>query len=128
MSAARFNPQKNNLLFQDPLLISDRSGIVGEPLGVKLSKELLVVLVSKKFLGLHGEKNETLIHVPFSKKFPLIPDNRYSHIIVVDEEDSLEFLPKVIEKARNTNAEFVFVKRFDRKISAATQRTLSKLA
>ena len=85
-----------------PILIIDKTGLIGEPLSLKLSKEFLVIFVSSK----------PSANIPFSGRYPVIPDNKYSHIVVVeDEELDLEFLPKVVEKARNTNSDFIFAKR-----------------
>lgn len=82
-----------------PILIIDKVGLIGEPLTKKLSQEFPIVFVSKS----------SLAHVPFSRKFPIIPDNKYSHIVVIDDDGvDLEFLPKTIEKSRNINAEFIF--------------------
>lgn len=81
-----------------PILIIDRIGLIGEPLTLKLSKEFPVVFVSQK----------PSAHVPFSRKFPVIPDNKYSHMLVIDEEEAdLEFLPKIIDKARSINSDFI---------------------
>ncbi len=81
-----------------PILIIDRLGLIGEPLFLKLSKEFLTVFVSRN----------PLADVPFLKKFPVIPDDKYSHIIVIDEQGKdLEFLPKIINKALNVNADFI---------------------
>ena len=82
-----------------PILIIDRIGLIGEPLSLKLSKEFPVILVSKS----------PKAHVPFSKRFPIIPDNKYSHIVFIDEEgQDLELLPKTIKKAKDINSDFIF--------------------
>ncbi|MBI2613934.1 MAG: DUF4012 domain-containing protein [Candidatus Levybacteria bacterium] len=74
-----------------PILIIDKTGLIGEPLSLKLSKEFPVVLISKW------------------KKFPVITDNKYSHIIfIADENGSLEFLPQIIKKAKGINSGFIF--------------------
>lgn len=73
-----------------PILVIDKVGTIGDPLSLKLSKEFPVVLVSKW------------------KRFPIIPDNKYSHIIVVDDGERLEFLSKIIEKARSINSNLIF--------------------
>lgn len=92
-----------------PILIIDRLGLIGNPLALKLSKEFLTVYVGRKTLE-QEEENKKIIHVPFARKFPMIPDNKYSHIVVVDEEGiDLEFLPKVVDKAKDINSGFIFV-------------------
>lgn len=91
---------------QNPILIIDRDGLIGEPLCLKLSKEFLLVFVSRKNLN---RESENIIHVPFLKKAPLIPDKKYSHMIFIDEEgQDLEFLPKLIDKAKDVNSDFIF--------------------
>lgn len=78
--AAHFSSEEKN----NPILIVDKFGILGSEIAFKLSEELLVVLVSARYLQI---PRENIIHVPYSKKFPVIPDNIYSHIILVDEGD-----------------------------------------
>ena len=110
-----------------PILIIDKLGVIGQPLAVKLSKEIRVVLVSGKILGEHGSMGENVVHIPFVRKIPSIPDNKYSHIVVINEdESSLEFLPKIIDKARNTNAELIFAQRLDKKREKSTDKKLDK--
>ena len=108
MNPALFGLQ-GRILSKDPVLVIDRDGLIGEPLSLKLSKEFLTVFVSQKKLDLDIE-NQNIVHVPFLKKFPLIPDNKYSHIIFIDEEkQDLELLPKIINKVKDVNADFIFV-------------------
>lgn len=91
---------------KNPILVIDREGLIGEPLCLKLSKEFLLVFVSRKNLN---RESENIIHVPFLKKAPEIPDKKYSHIIFIDEEgQDLEFLPKLIDKAKDVNSDFIF--------------------
>ncbi len=74
------------------ILIIDKLGIIAEPLALKLRKEFPVIFVS----------------VPFRRKFPMIPDNKYSHIIVIGSDGSdLEFLPKLIKKAKSINSNLI---------------------
>lgn len=92
---------------KNPILVIDRTGLIGEPLSLKLSKEFLVVFVSKNALDLDLQ-NQNIVHVPFSGKFPVIPDSKYSHIIFIDTQSSdLEFLPKIIKKAKDVNSDFI---------------------
>lgn len=93
-----------------PILIIDKTGLVGEPLALKLSKGFLIVFVSKKILESESE-NKNIISIPFTRRFPVIPDNKYSHIIIIaDEGEDLEFLPKIIEKAKGVNSDLIFAK------------------
>lgn len=93
---------------QNPILIIDRAGLVGEPLSLKLSKEFLVVFASRKKIN-PDKKNNNLTHVPFFGKFPSIPDGKYSHIVLVDEAaQDLEILPTIVDKVRALNSSLIF--------------------
>lgn len=98
---------RNYSFSKHPLLIIDRDGLIGDSLSLKLSREFLVVFVSRRNLILNKE-NKNLIRIPFLKKFPVIPDSKYSHVIFIDEGgQDLEFLPRIINKIRNVNADFI---------------------
>jgi hypothetical protein len=92
---------------ESPILIVDKIGVIGEELAKNLEKEALVVLVTRK-------ENSVLtntVYIPFKEKFPKIPDNTYSHIIVIDDNDSAtrEALPSFIKKADNDKSHFLLV-------------------
>lgn len=92
-----------------PILIVDKIGFIGNLLALKLSKEFSTVFVG----GMQAEGNEKgtekIIRVAFSKKYPTIPDGKYSHIIVIDDEGlGLDFLSSIIKKTKSINAEFIF--------------------
>ena len=55
------------------------------------------------------EEIENVIHVPFLKKFPTIPDNVYSHIFLVDEnlEIPKDVLQAFLKKAKNDHSAIV---------------------
>lgn len=109
---------------KNPILVIDRLGLIGEPLALKLSREFAVVFVSRKKLDLDIE-NQNIIHIPFFRKFPAIPDNKYSHIIFIDEEgQDLEFLPKIIDKVKDVNADFIFAQGLSTKREYAVGRIL----
>lgn len=98
---------RNYFFSKHPILIIDRDGLIGDSLSLKLSKEFLVVFVSRRNLILNKE-NKNLIRIPFLKKFPVIPDSKYSHVIFIDEGgQDLEFLPRIINKIRSVNADFI---------------------
>lgn len=106
------------------ILVIDRFGLIGEPLSLKLSQEFPVVFVSKKNLNLN-EKNRNIVCAPFSRKFPIIPDSKYSHIVFIDEEGlDLELLPKIINKVRDVNADFIFAQGLSSKGEYAVSRIL----
>ncbi|MGA2967763.1 MAG: hypothetical protein ABSD69_01140, partial [Candidatus Levyibacteriota bacterium] len=65
-----------------PILVVDRKGEIGEALIKQLKEQALVVYVSRKA----PQDIENIIHVPFDKQFPIIPDNSYSYIFLIDED------------------------------------------
>lgn len=89
-----------------PILIIDKKGILGESLAHQLKNEFIVVLVSKNI----ANQDENILHIPFVKKFPTIPDNRYSHIFLIDEnlEVAKDIIKPFIKKAKKDNAFFIF--------------------
>jgi hypothetical protein len=100
--AAPSRDEKSN-----PVLIVDKSGKFGSKIAEDLSKELLVVYVGQNF----EEENSNLIKVSYKKKYPSIPDNTYSIIILVDEEDLglEESLPTFVKKAMADESRVVYV-------------------
>lgn len=101
LSASEENP--------NPVLIVDRKGILGIEIAKELSQELLVVLSTEKNTGDLDNKN--IILVPYLRKFPTIPDNVYSNIIIFDEEDEgiKESISVFIKKADKDKASLVYV-------------------
>lgn len=106
-SALSINEEKQSL----PILILDRIGIIGELLCEEIAKYSLVVFVSLKEPQILTESRTRIIHIPYSKKFPVIPDEKYSHLIVIDDKSNTtkELLPKFLDKADKDNAEFIFL-------------------
>lgn len=90
---------------EHPILIVDKHGIIGLELAKQLKNESLVVFVSKKL----PQELENVIHVPYLKKIPTIPDNTYSHIFLIDEnlEITKDVLQAFVKKAKNDNSELV---------------------
>lgn len=86
------------------ILIVDKVGILGERLCQKLSQDLVVVYVSQKKPGL-----ENTIFVPYGSNIPIIPDNNYSHILVIDDGIvTAGFLSEFIKKAEKDRSLFIF--------------------
>ena len=91
-----------------PILIVDKIGLIGEELANEFSQDYLVVLVSPKRFS---QKNGKVIHVPFKRRIPQVPDNRYSKIFIIDDgqkitkKSSFSF----IKKAREGNGQFYFI-------------------
>lgn len=93
-----------------PVLIVDKIGIIGSTLALKLSKDLLVVLVSDTFFS---KENLNIIHVPYRKKFPEIPDNNYSYTIVFGNDiGTIKSIPSFIKKVKHDNTALIFVTYF----------------
>ena len=92
-----------------PVLIVDKIGIIGSKLALKLSKDLLVVLVSDTF----RQEDSNIICVPYRKKFPEIPDNNYSHIIIFGNDvGTIKSIPSFIKKAKDDDSALIFVTYF----------------
>lgn len=90
-----------------PLLIIDKKGRLGNELAKKLQEQFLVVLVSEE----EDARHNNVIHIPFKRKIPIIPDNYYSHMFLFynGEEEILDMLPSVNKKAIQTNARLLFI-------------------
>jgi hypothetical protein len=91
-----------------PILIVDRIGVIGEELARQLCQDFLIVLLSPNPTL---TKNERIIHVPFKKRIPQAPDNRYSKIFIVDDGHSVtrQSALSLIEKARQSDSPFFFI-------------------
>jgi hypothetical protein len=90
-----------------PLLIIDKHGFLGSMLAKVLREEFLVVIASAN----PQEKHENVIHIPYHRKLPLIPDNVYSHFFVFfnGESELLDLLPVFDKKALAINAKLFFI-------------------
>lgn len=102
MSSALISSEKKH---DYPILIIDKKGILGEGIAQQLKNESLTVLISSKALNPH----ENILHIPFIKKFPLIPDNKYSHVFIVDEdmEVSKSVIKTILKKAKKDDSVLV---------------------
>ncbi len=99
---AQLSSQKN----QRPILIVDKRGIIGGQIAKKLSENFIIILVSKEEILQHPN----IIHVPFSKKIPSIPDNYYSHIFLVDGETIVsESISSFVKKATMDDCNLVLI-------------------
>ncbi len=91
-----------------PILIVDKIGLIGEELAKEFSQDYLVVLVSpRKF----SKTNGRVVHIPFKRRIPQVPNNRYSKIFVVDDGQKItrKSAFSFIEKAREVNAPLYFI-------------------
>ncbi|HVA96124.1 MAG TPA: DUF4012 domain-containing protein [Candidatus Acidoferrales bacterium] len=92
---------------QLPILIVDKKGIIGTGLAKVLRDQFLVVIVTAHDVEKHGN----VIHVPYHRKIPMIPDNAYSHIIIIynGETELMDMLPAFEQKAEAVKSRFLFI-------------------
>jgi len=90
-----------------PILIIDKHGLIGEALVEKLKEDSLIVLVTSLKLNF----SDNVIHIPYAKKFPTIPDNIYSHIFIIDESPNFfkEVFTSFLNKAKNDKSELITI-------------------
>jgi hypothetical protein len=93
-----------------PLLIIDKAGILGPALAEKLQEQFLVVLVTPTIDETLAVKRN-IIHVPYRKKVPLIPDNIYSHVFIFynGEDELLDMLPSFMRKTQESAGKLFFI-------------------
>lgn len=93
---------------EPPILIIDKIGIIGEALAHQFSKEHLIVFLSEK---LFSKPNSNILHIPFKKKIPEVPDNEYSKIFIIDDGTSVtrESAFSFVNKALENNAPLYFI-------------------
>lgn len=92
---------------EGPILIVDKTGVIGEELAKEFCKDYLVVLVSLE----NKLVNKNLIHLPFNRKIPKVPDNHYSKIFIVDDKEAItrKSISSFVAKAKDVNAPFFFI-------------------
>lgn len=90
-----------------PLLIIDKKGTMGLPLVNHLREQFLLVFVTGQKVPISRQ----VIHIPYHKKIPRVPDDRYSHMFVFynGEEETLDMLPALLKKATQTNSKLLFI-------------------
>lgn len=89
-------------------LIVDKIGVAGEALAKEFSKDYLVVFASS---NKPSEGNKNIIHIPFKRKIPEVPDNNYSKIFILDDGESItrRSIFSFISKAREANSSLYFI-------------------
>lgn len=94
-----------------PILIVDRKGFLGEALAKKLSLDSTVALVSEK----EPISIKNIIHIPFQREIPRIPENVYSHIFIIDDgkDITIGFLSSFLNKAREDKSTLCFCTTLD---------------
>ena len=92
-----------------PILIVDKKGLLGIAIAEEISKEVLTVFVSG--INTAPLSSSNVINVNYAKKFPSVPDNIYSHIILIDNGDEgiKESLPVFIKRASRDNSSITYV-------------------
>lgn len=90
-----------------PVLIVDKKGFIGEKLVRILREKALVVYVSAEEVEYH----DNVIHIPYRKRIPVIPDNKYSHIYVVynGEKEIIDMLSSFVSKVEESLARLLFI-------------------
>lgn len=96
--------EKSNL----PLvLVVDKIGVIGEGIAQSLSQDFMVVFASKN----KPQENKNIIHTPFAKKIPEVPDNAYLKLFIVDDGSSVtrESVFSFVSLARASSATIYFI-------------------
>lgn len=90
-----------------PILVMDKKGFLGAALADRLKEQFLVILVSGRDFAFH----KNIIHIPYRKKIPVIPDNSYSHMFIFSEgeEEVLAMLPAFMKKANLSGGKVFFL-------------------
>ena len=89
-----------------PILLVDKKGFLGAEFAKRLSQNFIVILVS----GYSEKEGENIIHVPYVKKIPVIPDNFYSDIFLFDDGFILEkSISSFLKKAKADSSNLILV-------------------
>lgn len=90
-----------------PRLVVDKEGFLGTSLLSIFDNSSLTIIVTKTI----PETKKSILHIPFTKRIPKIPDNSFSEIFLVynGEKELLEALPVFLKKAREEGARFYFI-------------------
>lgn len=96
---------------KNPVLIVDKEGVIGRQLILKLGKDVQVVFATRSKPIFPSEYSRNIVHVPFIKKFPTIPDGKYSYLFIIDNRlsDIKELLPSFASKAEKERIPALFV-------------------
>jgi len=92
---------------KSPILVLDKKGVIGNALVTVLREQFLTVFVSGKDV----EPQKNLVHIPYHRKIPKIPDEPYAPIFVVynGEEEVMDMLPAFVKKAERANSRVFFI-------------------
>ncbi len=102
--------EKIHETLDQPILVIDKKGVIGTELIRQLKNEGLVIYVSEKTPDIEEINSNNIIHIPFQKKIPTIPENNYSYIFVVDDNDVLrEATSSILKKAEGDHSTLIFI-------------------
>ena len=90
------------------ILIVDRENAIGEELAKEFSKDFVVVFVS----SVPPLKNKgKIIHIPFNKRIPKIPQYDYAKLFIIDDgyKVTRESLYSFMQKAKELRSDFYFI-------------------
>lgn len=91
-----------------PILIVNKRGILGDSLALELGKKSPVVYVSQKKPII--DKSDNIIFSEYGKSIPVIPNNIYSHLlVVVNGNDPAGFLSEFIKRAKKIQSQLIFI-------------------
>src|SRR5579871_1349997 len=90
-----------------PVLIIDRRGNIGFSVYERIKSELSTVFVSSK----QPPSTQQIIYIPYKHRFPEIPNELYSCIIFVanEEKDLSDLVKKSCAKAKIDGVPFIFI-------------------
>ncbi|SRR6266568_3036436 len=90
-----------------PILIVDKKGIIGTALARILRDQFLVVIVT----AAEVERHDNVVHIPYRRKIPMIPDNAYSHLFIIYNggTELLDMLSAFEKKAEAVKARVLFI-------------------
>jgi hypothetical protein len=97
----------SNLAATKPVLLLDKTGVLGQKLASIISKQTLTVLVAKT----QHVIADNIVSVPYRGVVPKIPDNQFSHIFIFfsGERDTLRLLRPIAKKAQTSGAKVIFI-------------------
>ncbi len=98
---ARHTTEETSSEIKNPILIVDKEGVIGKELILKLGKDIQVVFCTRGNHYFPSDFARSVVHVPFIKKFPTIPDGDYSTLFIIDNRFShvRQLISSFVEKA-----------------------------
>src|SRR5689334_10497013 len=102
LSAQNINDNNKSLV-----LVVDKIGLLGNELAVSLAQDYLVIFASK----IRPTENKNIVHIPFKGKIPVVPDNKYEKLFIIDDASTItkESVTSFISLARGNQAGLYFL-------------------